>query len=457
MSKVVRERLQQTIQCMEEATQVIEKKCSNVQQDKAPEKQLLTEFLTEVQDLAIAFGTRIEQLRGIGTRTVTELESYCECLFHVSECMDSLQLSDAIKELIRQMEQIKAAFEQDFPDKKEMVFLPYKASMWDSLESVWKAADADPECEAYVIPIPYYTLDEKRNFKEFFYEGDLYPEYVPVTHYKEYDLELHHPDVIYVHNPYDEFNTVTSIAPEYYLKKIKDYTEKLVYIPYFVLTEIDPTNHAAIEAMSHFCFLPGTLYADQVILQSENMRLIYIDEFMKAAEKQNMKVSRQEVEKKFLGLGSPKFDKVVNTRKEDIVIPEKWMSVLRKPDGSYKKVIFYNTSVSTLLNTREKMLDKMRFVFQTFKARQDEVALLWRPHPLIKDTIQGMLPNLWEEYQKLVQQYKEEGWGIYDDTADLDRAIALSDAYYGDGSSVVQLCQKAGLPVMIQNVDILEA
>ena len=84
MSKVVRERLQQTIQCMEEATQVIEKRCSNVQQDKAPEKQLLTEFLTEVQDLAIAFGTRIEQLRGIGTQTVTELESYCECLFHVN-------------------------------------------------------------------------------------------------------------------------------------------------------------------------------------------------------------------------------------------------------------------------------------------------------------------------------------------------------------------------------------
>ena len=38
----------------------------------------------------------------------------------------------------------------------EAIFLPYKASMWDSLESVWKAADADPECDAYVIPIPYY-------------------------------------------------------------------------------------------------------------------------------------------------------------------------------------------------------------------------------------------------------------------------------------------------------------
>ena len=28
--------------------------------------------------------------------------------------------------------------------------------MWDSLESVWQAADADPDCDAYVVPIPYY-------------------------------------------------------------------------------------------------------------------------------------------------------------------------------------------------------------------------------------------------------------------------------------------------------------
>ena len=457
MSKVVRKRLLQTMECIRQAVDVIEQWNVNKLNPEMQRGDMLVELLTDVQDLAIALGTRIEALKGLETKTVKELEVFCECLFHMNECIGTPEQADAVQQIKQQMKHIQTTFEDEFPDKKEVVFLPYKASMWDSLESVWKAADADSECYAYVVPIPYYTLDGQHNFKDFCYEGNQYPDYVTVTDYREYDLKLHHPDVIYVHNPYDEFNTVTSVSPEFYLKTIKDYTEKLVYIPYFVLTEIDPTNHAAIEAMSHFCFLPGTLYADQVILQSENMRLIYIDEFMKAAEKQNMKVSRQEVEKKFLGLGSPKFDKVVNTRKEDIVIPEKWMSVLRKPDGSYKKVIFYNTSVSTLLNTREKMLDKMRFVFQTFKARQDEVALLWRPHPLIKDTIQGMLPNLWEEYQKLVQQYKEEGWGIYDDTADLDRAIALSDAYYGDGSSVVQLCQKVGLPVMIQNVDILEA
>ena len=54
----------------------------------------------------------------------------------------------------------------------------------------------------------------------------------------------------------------------------------------------------------------------------------------------------------------------------------------------------------------------------------------------------------------LKEQYIEEGWGIYDETADVDRAVVISDAYYGDGSSVAQLYKKTGKPVMIQNMEI---
>ena len=64
-----------------------------------------------------------------------------------------------------------------------------------------------------------------------------------------------------------------------------------------------------------------------------------------------------------------------------------------------------------------------------------------------------MRPHLWYEYEKLVKEYREAGWGIYDDSADMNRAIALSDAYYGDPSSVVQLCQERGMFVIIQDVD----
>ena len=64
-----------------------------------------------------------------------------------------------------------------------------------------------------------------------------------------------------------------------------------------------------------------------------------------------------------------------------------------------------------------------------------------------------MRQNLRAAYQGIVDKYLEEGWGIYDDTADLNRAIELSNGYYGDWSSVVTLYQETGKPVMIQTVE----
>lgn len=257
--------------------------------------------------------------------------------------------------------------------------------------------------------------------------------------------------MIFIHNPYDDYNYVTSVAPKFYSKNLKQYTEKLVYIPYFVLGEVDPENKEALKGIEHFCITPGVLNADVVIVQSEDMRKAYI-EILSEAVGEN---TRAQWEKKILGLGSPKMDKVLETSEDDCEIPEKWLPILQNEDGSRKKVILYNTSVTALLKHDEKMLAKMRSVFETFKESVEDVALLWRPHPLIKATIESMRPQLWTEYEKLVEEYKAEGWGIYDDSAELDRAIALSDAYYGDHSSLVQLCQSAGMPVMIQDVEIV--
>ena len=79
---------------------------------------------------------------------------------------------------------IKDSVQNDIEARTEVVFLPYKASMWDSLESVWKAADEDPNCDAYVIPIPYFDKNPDGSFKEAHYEGDQYPDYVQVTGYR---------------------------------------------------------------------------------------------------------------------------------------------------------------------------------------------------------------------------------------------------------------------------------
>lgn len=91
--------------------------------------------------------------------------------------------------------------------KKEIVFLPYKAAMWDSLESIWKASIADPEhCHSYVIPIPYADRNPDGTVKEWHNERNLFPGYVPTLDCETFDLEALHPDVIFIHNPYDSCN-----------------------------------------------------------------------------------------------------------------------------------------------------------------------------------------------------------------------------------------------------------
>ena len=65
------------------------------------------------------------------------------------------------------------------------------------------------------------------------YEGKEFPSYVPITSYSDYDLEKRRPDVIYIHNPYDDRNFVTSVDSAYYSSELKKYTDLLVYIPYY--------------------------------------------------------------------------------------------------------------------------------------------------------------------------------------------------------------------------------
>ncbi len=370
------------------------------------------------------------------------------------------KFDDREKELNKQRKNIEEGedsfHKEEISLKKEVVFCPYKASMWDSLESVWKAAKEDPTCDAYVVPIPYFDKLSDGSFGELHYEGGEYPKDVPITDYRDYNFEKRQPDMIFIHNPYDEYNYITSVHPYFYASNLKKYTKKLVYIPYFVLAEPRENMMATMteeekEKMVSFCIQPGVIKSDVVIVQSEAMKQLYVDLLSEHFGEK----TRQKWEEKILGLGSPKMDKVASTSEENVEIPEAWNNILYKKDGTRRKIILYNTSVSALLKYEDAILEKMRNVFQTFYENREEIALLWRPHPLIKATIESMRPKLWEEYEKLVEEYKEAGWGIYDDTADLNRAIAISDAYFGDSSSLVQLFQKVGKPIMIQNVEVL--
>ena len=449
MRRYKKKELLETADMLVEANEVIGRLCKS-NADGA------LELLGQCQESAILLGNLIES-KGDGYAELVEiLENYCENIYQMSIAVsDEEQIRKLSKKIQRQLTYLNNKIRHEIPeDKKEVVFFLYKASMWDSLESVWMAADADEGTDAYVVPIPYYDKNPDGTFREMHYEGDQYPDYVPVTNYEEYDFEERRPDIIFIHNPYDQFNYVTSVHPRFYSGNLKQYTEKLVYIPYFILGEIKPDDEEALKGMKHFCINEAVKNADKVIVQSEDMRQVYIEVLTR--ESGGSKEARAYWEGKIDGSGSPKVDKVLRTKKKDLEIPEAWLRVIQKPDGSFKKIVFYNTSVTALLEHDEKMLKKMESVFQIFRENKDEVAFLWRPHPLMESTLVSMRPELWERYRKIREKYREEGWGIYDDTVDVDRAVVLSDAYYGDWSSIVHLYLKTWKPVMVQDVDILD-
>lgn len=382
-------------------------------------------LLEDCQNGAISLGNLIEKTEEYGHPTVTLLEEYCELVYRLHEDLmnGSETAANKIYKPLRQKHiKVFNSLKHDVKIRIEAVFLPYKASMWDSLESVWQEANADPDCDAYVIPIPYFDRNPDGSFCEAHYEAEMYPDYVPITKYDEFDFDAHHPDMVYIHNPYDYANHVTSVHPFFYSDNLKKFTDCLIYIPYYA------TAGGMSEGQS---LCPAYINADYIVIQTEKFRE-YFDKNIS--------------DEKFLVLGSPKFDSVIHKCQNPPVPPEEWQEKMRD-----RKVYFYNTSINGMLGNTEAFLKKMKYVFDIFQGRED-ACLIWRPHPLLESTFDSMRKEYKPVYEALKTLFIEENIGIFDETSDIENTIALSDVYIGDsGTSVTSLFGVVGKPLFILN------
>lgn len=431
----------------------------------AQEYAVAMDLLGQCQEGAIGIGNLIEKEEGEGFVTVSYVESYCELAYGLYEELLQQQetekqaedpetaeettkraeekavqgtgrdtnqrTSHAIngkricKALRKSLIQIENSVKHDIQGRREVVFFPYKASMWDSLESVWMAADADPDCDAYVVPIPYYERNADGTLGTYHYEGNELPDYVQVVPYDTYNIENRRPDVAYIHNPYDQGNFVTSVDPRYYSSRLKKYTNCLVYIPYYATAGGMSEGQALCEAYFH---------VDYIVVQSKRIMKFFDPSIP---------------EEKFLPLGSPKFDRVIRMCENPPKMPEQW-----KEKAKGRKVYFYNTSINGVLGNTEIFLKKMEYVFDCFEGRED-ACLLWRPHPLLESTFDSMRPSYRPWYDALKKRFIDGNLGIYDDTPDMTKTIALSDVYIGDSAtSVTSLFGMVGKPLFILNNQI---
>lgn len=388
------------------------------------ELEKFTDVCVACQETAFDIGTKLENTEKNPAVIVSHLENYCEQIYQLSLMFGK---SNLIPEQIQKINDVLDIIKKEINSisiTREVVFLPYKSSMWDCFHSVYEACKRDSRFQVYVVPIPYYSLDSDGNIESEFYEGNEISKFAEITDYRKYDISDRNPDIIFIHNPYDQYNTITQIPEQYFSSELIKYTEHLVYIPYYV------SQRRTDDIMT---VMPGVRNSWKTIVQSKEIRQQYIQN--------GIRENQIEV------LGNPKFDMVVKAEIDYRELPEEW-SALRG-----KKVYLYNTHLLGLMSNVDLFLEKILQVMEYFMKR-DDVALLWRPHPLSQETLKRYHPEALSSYVKIIEWFKIYGNGIYDDSENLERAIAVSDAYMGDEqSSVSTLYQMTGKPMYYMDFD----
>ena len=202
--------------------------------------------------------------------------------------------------------------------KPRIFFLPSLYSRWDAMKGLFLEAMKDDTVDCFVLPIPYFYKDGLGNcspaqWDYSLFENELGTDSPFLLDFRSLNLQDVFPDVIFIDEPYDEYNLSFMVDPKFFSKHLKQCTKQLIYLPWFISSEIDledPEDGKAILNAENYVIMPAIVHSDYVILQSEGMVKLYQSLLEKECGKEYAEYWRE----KLLPLGSSLFDK---TEKEE--------------------------------------------------------------------------------------------------------------------------------------------
>ena len=197
--------------------------------------------------------------------------------------------------------------------KPRLFFLPSLYSRWDSMKGLFLEANKDNTVDCFLMPLPYYYKDglggcSPAQWDYSLYEDELGKDNPSLLDFRTVDLQEIAPDLIFINDPCDEYNLSFMIDPSFFSKKLKSCTEQLIYIPWFVTSEIDledKEDGKAIVNAENYAVMPALVHSDYVILQSEGIAKLY----QSLLEKESGAEFANYWKEKLLPFGSPLFDK----------------------------------------------------------------------------------------------------------------------------------------------------
>lgn len=283
---------------------------------------------------------------------------------------------------------------EELPHARKLAFMPYKAEMWDSLESTYReAVRRGYECR--IIPMDYKTkTDDVRH----------------IDFKKSSRLEYWRPDAIFFHNPYDDNNKVTEVNPEYFTENLKEIAP-LIYIPYF-----------GNDCGDHFVNQPGIKNAHIVFCDSEDNRQLYLKYFP---------------DTKVYAVGNPKLDTL------------RFYEEVGKQFKPFVKGAFQTSHItlfaSGLMPFMRDPLGKLEEYRYSITREAERGLVVFRPHPLMEPTIETLLTQgMLREWQDFKAEILLNEFVIQDKVSLPEVAMGLSDKLITDHGSLEDLWRYTG-------------
>ena len=442
-------------ECIEQMFVLLEDLNARIMQDMNEDHAAKVNTCADIQQLAIDLGTYMEAVKGEGYDIVGKLETFCEELYEFTQIItdDNGVPSSTVRGKSDKILNILEDIRNETQRRREILFLPFKDKYWKTMEPLYDLVKDDPDMDVYVIPIPYYYKDYKGQFKNMQYLTDGYPEDLRLTHYDEYDYAIHHPDIIVIQNPYDNFNDEMSVPPFFYSDKLLKYTEDLVYIPWFETYDFTRENEREFINMNWYCTMPGVINADTTVLGTDTMRNTYIEKLCDFAGED----TRDLWENKIVTCGSDEMYSVLGIGK---MISRSGKDRSDETDDGDKaqKVLLYFPDFSDILQRGQQAVDKIKNVLDIFADNKDSLRYMVLNGRLIEDKLKTYDRSLYDRYMKAVNDAAAAANGtielVNESETDYDTLVAGCSAYYGDAGHLAHMFRNAGKPVMIQNYEI---
>ena len=465
------------------------------------------ESFESCQGFAIELGELIEKRFGEGTKSVGVLEKLCEALYEASLCEGAYCEPD-IRKILNEFE---STYEEELSHRKLILVISYSKKAFGMMLPIVEEYSRCPNNVIKILPIlrieiapsmkSQQIVDEYENYMKM-YAGDSdfgaagfgvngfnaagfgvkkCLDNVEVV--REFDFAAK-PDVIITNYGYDEYDLITSVSSEYYIRNLKKVCAHLVYVSPFDIKDVRDDDERLLINLSEIVRMPGFALSDEVIVASQQLKEAVADIFANqyraecgncmpdgnnvtgkngALSEKNVfegnDILSAEIRNKICEKISVIGHQAVDVNDSPNAIDIKDAKGNCSSDDSKCRTLLYYIGISELADNKEKALNKIKHNLEIFNNEKDKLKV----EIVIEEGLETALS------ESVVKELFDtlEGWNIRTESpspcpvrtespSPCPKSTRLDEccAYYGAPSHLATAFMLQGKPVMIRNVEV---